>query len=135
MNQKQIIRIAALSGALSVGLGAFGAHGLEGLVESGKMQADDIRIFETGVRYQFYHSLALLAIGLGYMHLNAKQAINACKSFLGGMIIFSGSLYLLSVSEAVFGARMSWLGAITPLGGLLYIIGWLLLFSAANKKL
>ena len=134
MNQKQIIRFAALSGALSVGLGAFGAHGLEGLVEAGKMQVDDIRIFETGVKYQFYHSLALLALGLGFIYLNPKQAVNACRSFIGGIIIFSGSLYLLSISEAVFGTRMSWLGAITPIGGLLFIAGWVLLFFAANKK-
>jgi len=134
MNQKQIIRLAAISGALSVAIGAFGAHGLEDLVEAGKMKADDIRIFETGVKYQFYHSLALLALGLGFAQLNAKHAANACKSFIGGIILFSGSLYLLSISEALFGTRMSWLGAITPFGGLLFIAGWLLMFFAASKK-
>lgn len=133
MNQKKIIGIAALLGGLSVALGAFGAHGLESMVEAGKMQADDIRIFETGVRYQFYHTFALLAVGLGYHLLNPKLAKYAIALFLTGMIIFSGSLYLLTLSEPLLGTRLSWLGAITPLGGVSLIAGWIVLFRATKK--
>lgn len=134
MNQKQMIRIAALSGALSVGLGAFGAHGLQSLVESGKMQAGDIDIFNTGVRYQFYHTLAMLAVGLGIGQLEPKRTANAFKSWLAGIFLFSGSLYLLALSETLFQVRLSWLGAITPLGGLLFITGWIFLVLSAPKK-
>ncbi len=134
MNQKKIIGIAALLGGLSVALGAFGAHGLESMVEAGKMQADDIRIFETGVRYQFYHTFALLAVGLGYHLLNPKLAKYAVTLFLIGMIIFSGSLYLLTLSEPLLGTRLSWLGAITPLGGISLIVGWIMLFRATKNN-
>ena len=134
MNQKKIIGIAALLGGLSVALGAFGAHGLESMVTSGKMQADDIRIFETGVRYQFYHTFALLAVGLGYHLLNPKLAKYAVTLFLIGMIIFSGSLYLLTLSEPLLGTRLSWLGAITPLGGISLIVGWIMLFRATKNN-
>lgn len=134
MNQKKIIGIAALLGGLSVALGAFGAHGLESMVEAGKMQADDIRIFETGVRYQFYHTFALLAVGLGYHLLNPKLAKYAVTLFLIGMIIFSGSLYLLTLSEPLLGTRLSWLGAITPLGGISLIAGWIMLFRATKNN-
>jgi len=134
MNQKKIIGIAALLGGLSVALGAFGAHGLESMVEAGKMQADDIRIFETGVRYQFYHTFALLAVGLGYYLLNPKLAKYAVTLFLIGMIIFSGSLYLLTLSEPLLGTRLSWLGAITPLGGISLIVGWIMLFRATKNN-
>ena len=134
MNQKKIIGIAALLGGLSVALGAFGAHGLESMVEAGKMQADDIRIFETGVRYQFYHNFALLAVGLGYHLLNPKLAKYAVTLFLIGMIIFSGSLYLLTLSEPLLGTRLSWLGAITPLGGISLIVGWIILFRATKNN-
>jgi len=134
MNQKKIIGIAALLGGLSVALGAFGAHGLESMVEAGKMQADDIRIFETGVRYQFYHNFALLAVGLGYHLLNPKLAKYAVTLFLIGMIIFSGSLYLLTLSEPLLGTRLSWLGAITPLGGISLIVGWIMLFRATKNN-
>ena len=133
MNQNKIIGTAAVLGALSVAIGAFGAHGLEGLVEAGKLTDHDLKTFETGVRYQFYHTFALLAVGLGYHMLNAKMAKFATTLFLIGVIIFSGSLYRLLLSEPLLGTRLSWLGAITPLGGLSFIAGWFFLFRSTKK--
>ena len=133
MNQNKIIGTAAVLGALSVAIGAFGAHGLEGLVEAGKLTDHDLKTFETGVRYQFYHTFALLAVGLGYHMLNEKMAKFATTLFLIGIIIFSGSLYLLVLSEPLLGTRLSWLGAITPLGGLSFIAGWFFLFRSTKK--
>lgn len=95
--------------------GAFGAHALKGYVEPTLMQ-----VFQTAVQYHFYHSLALLAVGL-FMRESGSQAKTLQVSailFLFGILLFSGSLYLMVLT----GAR--WLGAITPLGGLSFIVGW-----------
>lgn len=132
MNVKSIIQTGALLGAASVAIGAFGAHGLESMADTGKIELKDLHTFETAVRYQFFHVLALLAIAALYTHLNPKRAHQAVWAFLIGIIIFSGSLYLLTLSPVIFGTRMSWLGAITPLGGLSFIVGWILLFSGAR---
>ncbi len=116
--------IAALSGALSVALGAFGAHGLEA-----RLSAEFLRTFETGVRYQFYHTLALLAVvvAIGRWPSSSLPVI-AGWLFIAGIVVFSGSLYLLVMT----GTR--WLGAITPIGGVAFIAGWLLLALAAWRS-
>ena len=134
MKQKQIIRYAAVSGALSVALGAFGAHGLQTLETAQKITPEDIKIFETAVRYQFYHTFALLAVAAFGDILRPKLKNWSVITFISGMFIFSGSLYLLSLSQFLFAERMSWLGAITPLGGLSLIAGWVLLFVSAFSK-
>lgn len=134
MEQKQIIRCAAISGAFSVALGAFGAHGLQQLETAQKITSEDIRIFETAVRYQFYHTFALLAVAAFSNILKPKLKNWSVIAFITGMIIFSGSLYFLSLSQYLFGERMAWLGAITPLGGLSLIAGWILLFISAFSK-
>ena len=134
MEQKTISRCAAISGALSVALGAFGAHGLQQLETAQKITSEDIRIFETAVRYQFYHTFALLAVASFANILKPKLKNWSVTAFITGMIIFSGSLYLLSLSQFFFGTRMSWLGAITPLGGLSLISGWILFFVSAFSK-
>lgn len=134
MDQIKIIRIAAISGMISVAFGAFGAHSLDQLVEDGKLTDTDLHIFETGVRYQFYHTFGLLALAALTTFLKPKQKSLAAYSFLIGIIIFSGSLYLLSLSEILFGTRLSILGAITPLGGLAFIAGWIFLFIGVLKK-
>ncbi len=134
MEQKTIIRCAAISGALSVALGAFGAHGLQQLESTQKITAKDISIFETAVRYQFYHTFALFAVAAFSDILKPKLKNWSVTAFITGITIFSGSLYLLSLSEFFFGTRMAWLGAITPLGGLSLISGWLLFFGSAFSK-
>ncbi|MGH2368482.1 MAG: DUF423 domain-containing protein [Chloroflexota bacterium] len=110
----------AVSGVIAVALGAFGAHALRD-----RLAPDLLAIFETGVRYHFYHALALLAAAYAAGRWPGAAAGAAGWLFVAGTILFSGSLYLLSIT----GTR--WLGAITPFGGLAFIAGWLALFWAA----
>ena len=125
MNNK-LISIAALLAFLSVALGAFGAHILNELLTTEKLNS-----FETGVRYQFYHSLALLIIGLNANKLNATVLI--VKFMLIGIVFFSFSIYLLSLQELI-GINLSILVPITPIGGLLLMISWLILIFKNYKK-
>ncbi len=120
---KLFITLASLSGMLAVAFGAFGAHAL-------RDRLDDyaLGVFETAVQYHFYHSLALLAVGV--IALQQPQAALLRSSgwlFLLGIVVFSGSLYLLSMTG------MRWLGAVTPLGGLSFIAGWACLAAAGWK--
>ncbi len=115
--QKILLISGALLGGLGVAIGAFGAHALRAtLTASGRLDT-----FETAVKYQFYHALALLLTGIIYAAFPNRLVLNAGYSMLGGVIVFSGSLYILCLT----GVR--WLGAITPIGGVLMIIGWGLL--------
>jgi uncharacterized membrane protein YgdD (TMEM256/DUF423 family) len=134
MNQIKTIRIGAIAGGTAVALGAFGAHGLQQLAEAGTISADQIKTFETAVRYQMYHALALLIIPALNNVLNEKFSRYTANCFLFGILLFSGSLYFYSLSTWLFGTELKWLGAITPLGGLLFIAGWLFLFISAIKK-
>jgi uncharacterized membrane protein YgdD (TMEM256/DUF423 family) len=115
MNGKTILILAGISGALAVGLGAFGAHGLEALLtQNGRLDT-----FQTAVNYHFYHTLALVGIGiLALIKPDWKGLAFSAWCMVLGILIFSGSLYLLSLSG------ITWLGAITPLGGLAFILGW-----------
>lgn len=121
---KKFIAIAALLGALSVGLGAFGAHGLKKILD-----ANQLATFETAVRYQFYHTLALLAVGILFQQYANNRVLWAGRFFLIGILVFSGSLYLLCLLP-----QFSWLGAITPIGGASFIVGWLCLLAGVMKK-
>ena len=115
MNAKRILQITGILGALAVGLGAFGAHSLEGiLVQNGRLDT-----FQTAVNYHFYHTLALLGIGiLASVKPQWKGFSFTAWCMILGILIFSGSLYVLSLTG------ITWLGAITPLGGLSFILGW-----------
>ena len=123
MNQASLLRLTALLGMLSVGLGAFGAHGLRRLVEP-----EQLVTFETAVRYQFYHTLALGVVAALYAspYVNVRRLRQVVGCWLAGLLLFSGSLYLLSLRE-VHGLPVAFLGPITPVGGLLLIAGWGLL--------
>ncbi len=114
--------IAAIFGSLSVAGGAFASHALRE-----KLTDRAIEIFETGARYQMYHALALLAVALLLSRTEVAQALltTAGFAFIAGVVIFSGSLYALSLSG------IKWLGAITPLGGVAFLIGWGCLAIAA----
>ena len=114
--------LGALLAGIAVGLGAFGAHAL-----SGTLGPEDLVTFETGVRYQMYHALALLAVAWAVGRWESVQLEWAGWLFLFGILVFSGSLYILVLT----GQR--WLGAVTPLGGLAFIAGWLLLASAVIR--
>ncbi len=125
---KTFLRTAAITGAMAVALGAFGAHGLRKILD-----AELLPVFETGVRYQFYHVFALLAAAILYKEYPGKRMQWAGNFFIGGMILFSGSLYLLCyVKHSQL--SLNWVGAITPFGGAAFIAGWLLLFAAISKK-
>jgi uncharacterized membrane protein YgdD (TMEM256/DUF423 family) len=117
------VRVGAILGGLSVIMGAFGAHGLEKYLDDYSKA-----VFETAAKYQMYHALALLAVGILALHGRSGLVLNlAGWSFLLGTLIFSGTLYTLSLT----GIR--WLGAITPIGGLGLILGWFLLAIAAGS--
>jgi len=121
MTPKLAATLGALLGAAGVVFGAFGAHALRAHLE-----ARDLEIFETAVRYQMYHAFALLAAAW-LLSRGAPHAATAAWAFVAGVAIFSGSLYLMVAT----GQR--WLGAVTPIGGLALIGGWLLLALAATR--
>lgn len=104
----------ALSALIAVGAGAFGAHGLRA-----RLTPDLLAVFETAARYQMYHALGLLAVAWAVTRWPSGLVRTAGWLFIAGTLVFSGSLYLLSLT----GTR--WLGAITPIGGLLFLAGWL----------
>lgn len=113
----------ALLAFLGVAAGAFGAHGLRG-----RLTPEDLAIFETAVRYQMYHSLALLAVAWANGQWPGTLANAAGWFFVAGILIFSGSLYLLVLTNT------RWLGAITPIGGLAFLAGWICLGLAAWRE-
>jgi uncharacterized membrane protein YgdD (TMEM256/DUF423 family) len=108
--------VGCVSASMAVILGAFGAHALRN-----RIVPDMLGVFEIGVRYQMYHALALLAVGLAVGRWPAPAITVAGWLFIAGTLVFSGSLYILALT----GAR--WLGAVTPLGGVALIAGWLAL--------
>ncbi len=120
------LRLIAIFGAVAVALGAFGAHGLERLVEPAQLET-----FGTGVRYQFYHVLAAaVAIALGqHATFSVLWLRRAIWCWVLGIVLFSGSLYLLALRE-VHGLEVGFLGPITPVGGLFFIGGWVMLLLA-----
>lgn len=125
---KRFIQYAALLGALSVALGAFGAHALKKIVD-----AEAVSTFETGVRYQFYHTFALLSVGFLYRRMPGKLMEWAGIFFISGIALFSGSLYLLTYLNATENVGLKGVGAITPLGGICFIAGWICLFVQSLK--
>jgi uncharacterized membrane protein YgdD (TMEM256/DUF423 family) len=120
---KTYLLIAALNGFLAVALGAFGAHGLKQ-----RLSADLLAVYQTGVQYHFYHTLALLLVAALMLHWPQSNSLRwSALLFCIGILVFSGSLYVLSIT----GVR--WLGAITPLGGVAFLAGWIALALAAWK--
>ncbi|WP_339608063.1 DUF423 domain-containing protein [uncultured Roseivirga sp.] len=125
MSAKTVLILAGIFGMLSVAIGAFGAHGLEStLTANNRMDT-----FETGVKYQFYHTLALFFLGLLMINYQSNYFGYAAICFVAGILIFSGSLYTLSLTN------VTWLGAITPIGGLGFIMGWLFLVLGVKNSL
>ena len=122
---KVFIILGSLNAFLAVALGAFGAHGLQN-----KLTEQMLATYETGVKYHMMHALGLILIGIISRYTSGSVLINWSGWLIcAGIVLFSGSLYLLSIS----GIR--WLGAVTPLGGLSFLAGWLLLAVAAFKYL
>jgi len=112
----------AIAAFIAVALGAFGAHSLKT-----KLSPDMLNIFEIGVRYQMYHALGLIAVAWATTRWPEANLNAAGWAFIVGIVVFSGSLYLLSATD------IRWLGAITPLGGLAFLIGWAILIWSVGR--
>jgi len=125
---KQALIAGAIFALLSVILGAFGAHGLKTI-----LSPDQYSIFTTAATYQFYHSFALLITGLLYRSFPYKNLRFATAFFIIGILLFSGSLYLMNILSTM-GAHLGPVGILTPVGGLFFILGWLFVLSGILKK-
>lgn len=128
MIPKIVHLFACFYGATAVILGALGAHWLKTKVDSSQLES-----FKTGVHYQLIHAVVLLIAGLYAEKLAGNLFNSAVISFIIGIFFFSGSIYILSTKELWGIQNLKWLGPITPLGGLLLIIGWILLALAYKK--
>ncbi|TMI63538.1 MAG: DUF423 domain-containing protein [Bacteroidetes bacterium] len=127
--RKSFLVSGIILAGLAVALGAFGAHGLKKVVDE-----QSVEVFKTGVQYQFYHSLALILTGILSIHFSSKQISWAGTLFIWGIILFSGSLYAITAFKAMGSAVPKFVGPVTPLGGLLFIAGWICLLIAVIKR-
>jgi uncharacterized membrane protein YgdD (TMEM256/DUF423 family) len=118
--QRTFLLTGAVAGFIAVAFGAFGAHGLRG-----RLSPDMLAVFETGVRYHMYHALALLLVAAVAGRLDSRAVVAAGWLFVAGIVLFSGSLYLLAVTGVTA------LGAITPIGGVAFLAGWVCLAVAS----
>ncbi|HQR91825.1 MAG: hypothetical protein B7Y15_05805 [Bacteroidetes bacterium 24-39-8] len=125
---KRFFITAAILGALTVAMGAFGAHALKAIVP-----AEALTIYETAVKYQFYHVFALALTSMLYEKFPNQSLINACACFIVGMAFFSGSLYILTIKAATGIEWLKYVGPFTPVGGLFFIAGWLQLAWGVKK--
>jgi uncharacterized membrane protein YgdD (TMEM256/DUF423 family) len=127
---KNFLTAATIFGGLAVVLGAFGAHGLESITTDQKI----LHGFQTGVQYQIYHALALLAVALIFEKIHNRWIKWAGNCFIAGIILFSGSLYLLTFLKVQESNAVKFVGPVTPLGGIFFIAGWLFLLTGVVTK-
>ncbi len=120
--QKHFLLVAAILGFLGVAFGAFGAHALRN-----RLSPEMLSVFEIGVRYQMYHALGLIAVAWATTRWPEANLNAAGWAFIVGIVVFSGSLYLLSATD------IRWLGAITPIGGLAFLTGWAILIWSIGR--
>jgi uncharacterized membrane protein YgdD (TMEM256/DUF423 family) len=130
---RQLLAIGALGG-IAIMLGAFGAHSLKGQMASGLITPDQVAGFDTGVKYQVYHTLAMLLVVLLRQHFSTRLLYYAYTLFYAGIIMFSGSLYLLCTRHLLGAEWLSMMGPVTPIGGLCFVAGWICLALSAGKK-
>jgi len=126
---KLFLTFAAIAGGIAVLLGAMAAHQLRQ-----QMPAAALEVFETAVRYQFYHVFALLAVGILSERIPGKWMNRSGSCFIGGILLFSGSLYMISALMAGGTTVPMSLGILTPLGGVFFILGWIFLVIALLKR-
>jgi uncharacterized membrane protein YgdD (TMEM256/DUF423 family) len=126
---KQFLSISFILGAIAVAFGAFGAHALKEMVDEKTVQT-----WQTAVQYHFYHLFAIAITGMLLKQGANSWYTRAGYLFIAGIIIFSGSLYTMTLLKATGATSVNWLGAITPIGGVCFIAGWLLLFTGIRKK-
>ncbi len=125
---KGFLKAGALFGVLSVVLGAFAAHAIKE-----KVSPDVLAIFETGVRYMMYHAVAILLTGILYASFSCRCMLWAGRLFIAGIILFSGSLFLLTYIKATDNTGLLKIGIITPFGGAAFIAGWVCMLIAFFK--
>nr|WP_294906210.1 DUF423 domain-containing protein [uncultured Lacibacter sp.] len=126
---KRFLQISAIAGAIAVAFGAFGAHALREMVDEKSIQT-----WQTAVQYHFYHLFAIALTGILMRQSTNAWYKRAGNLFLAGIFIFSGSLYSLTLFKAAGIFSVNWLGAITPVGGVCFIAGWLCLFAGLRKR-
>lgn len=128
---KKLLMVAGISGAFCVALGAMGAHALKD-----KIPVENIQAYETAVKYQFYHTFALIFVVILSEKIQSKLLNYASTLFIAGIILFSFSLYFLALRPllGIGNEEMKWVGAITPLGGVSFILAWLLLALSSFKS-
>lgn len=126
---KPFLIAATIFAVLAVAFGAFGAHALKE-----KVTESALAVFETGVKYQFYHVFALLAVGILFQSFSNDYMLWSGRLFIAGIILFSGSLYALTFILSAGADNMKWIGAITPFGGLCFIAGWVMMLIGIMKK-
>ncbi|MEP7257889.1 MAG: DUF423 domain-containing protein [Flavitalea sp.] len=126
---RKFLGLAAVLAALAVILGAFGAHSLKNYLGT-----ESISVFETGVRYQFYHSFALFITAFAAEKFPGKWISYAGNCFIAGIVLFSGSLYVLTLLKAADAVGLKGVGILTPIGGLFFIAGWISLLMVFRHK-
>lgn len=124
MNSQKVLKIASIFGVLAVVIGAFGAHGMERIL----IENNRVETFDTAVQYHFYHTIALLIVSVFFQNKMSSYLKWSAYLFIVGIVVFSGSLYVLSITNITI------LGAITPFGGLSFIGGWIALFLSAKEQ-
>jgi uncharacterized membrane protein YgdD (TMEM256/DUF423 family) len=129
MKNKDFLMAATILAALAVALGAFGAHGLKQLVTPEKVE-----IFKTGVQYQFNHALGIAIMALVSQFIESPWLRRSAICFSLGILFFSGSLYLLTLFVVLNIEGGKWVGAITPIGGVFFLLGWIFLTIAISKS-
>lgn len=124
MLQKNLLLVSGISGSMCVMIGAMGAHALKDM-----LPVENLQTLETAVKYQFYHTLALLLVVILSEKINSKYLKYSSTLFITGIIFFSFSLYFLALRPliSIGNEEMKWIGAITPLGGICFILAWLML--------
>ena len=127
------LTIAGISGAMGVALGALGAHLLKAKMQAGLMTADQLNGFDTAAKYQLFHSLAIAILFFGAKDGQAKWLRIGAIMFIAGIVLFSGSLYLLTTRNLIGMESLTFLGPVTPLGGLAFMGGWLCMVVHAFK--
>lgn len=125
---RKIITIGATFGALAVIIGAFGAHALKAQVSS-----DMLGVFDTGVKYQFYHAFAIILSGVLFKQYTHQNLIRAAIFFSIGILCFSGSVYFIATKE-IHQIGIGIFGLITPIGGLMFIVGWILMILSIRNR-
>jgi uncharacterized membrane protein YgdD (TMEM256/DUF423 family) len=127
-NQESMLRVSSIFGALAVLIGAFGAHGLKA-----QLSPEALTVFDTGVKYHFYHTLALWATTIYFIQSNQAKLKTTFWLFVAGIVLFSGSLYIIA-TKSIHGLNLGALGILTPIGGLFFIAAWISLGFGFQKN-